>query len=88
MLMTVLRNLISNAIKFTEIDGKIWLTSKELEDYIEVSIIDTGMGIDKSDINKLFRIDENFSRSGTYARKVQDLALYCVKSLLRETEER
>jgi len=55
----VLINLISNAIKFTPVKGKITITLEEKENYIEFSICDTGIGIKKSDMNKLFK---KFSR--------------------------
>jgi len=55
----VLINLISNAIKFTPVKGKITIKLEEKENCIEFSICDTGIGIKKSDMNKLFK---KFSR--------------------------
>jgi PAS domain S-box-containing protein len=55
----VLINLISNAIKFTPVKGKITIKLEEKENCIEFSICDTGIGIKKSDMDKLFK---KFSR--------------------------
>ena len=55
----VLINLISNAIKFTPVKGKITIVLKEKGNCIEFSICDTGIGINKSDMGKLFK---KFSR--------------------------
>ncbi len=49
----VLINLISNAIKFTD-SGMIKITTRKTGDFVQVSVSDTGMGIDKDDIPKLF----------------------------------
>jgi hypothetical protein len=50
----VISNLINNAIKFTEQNGKIKIEAKILENKVRVSVIDTGIGIAKQDIPKLF----------------------------------
>lgn len=70
MLQTILRNLISNAIKFTNKDGEIVIdTSNKLStngrDYIEVSVSDNGVGIPSERINTLFKVSETTSTKGT-----------------------
>jgi Amt family ammonium transporter len=55
----VLINLISNAIKFTPVKGRITINLREEENYVEFSICDTGIGILQSNIDKLFK---KFSR--------------------------
>jgi PAS domain S-box-containing protein len=65
MIKTVLRNLISNAIKFTHPNGLIEISSKkELSKYI-ISVSDNGIGIPKSEIDKLFDAKQKISRTGT-----------------------
>ncbi|MEI6845512.1 MAG: PAS domain-containing sensor histidine kinase, partial [Candidatus Firestonebacteria bacterium] len=49
----VLLNLMSNALKFTD-KGKITVVTEKEENYVKVSFIDTGIGIKKEDLNKLF----------------------------------
>ena len=65
MLSTILRNLISNAIKFTPQEGKICVSASENKEYIEVSVTDTGVGIEEKYIPLLFRIDNKYSTPGT-----------------------
>ncbi len=65
---TVVRNLISNAIKFTDIGGQIDITITESTNYpnmAEVIIKDSGVGIDEKDLPKIFMIDGSFSTKGT-----------------------
>lgn len=65
MISTVIRNIISNAIKFTRPAGKINITSREKASTSEVSVTDTGVGISEENLGKLFRIDTHFSTTGT-----------------------
>jgi len=65
MISTVIRNLLSNAIKFTRPAGKVTIDSKSRSIMTEISVADTGVGIRKEDIDKLFRIDLHFSTTGT-----------------------
>ncbi len=67
MIQTVLRNMVSNAIKFTPTGGKIWIkASSGKEEKVIVSVSDTGIGMSEILINKLFRIDEKItSKQGT-----------------------
>ena len=55
----VVTNLLSNAIKFTPFKGKITIKLEEKDKYVELSVCDTGIGINKADIKKLFK---KFSR--------------------------
>lgn len=65
MLDTVIRNLISNAIKFSYENGKILILVDIEENYCKVSVKDTGVGIKKENLNHLFSIDSSFSTRGT-----------------------
>jgi two-component system, sensor histidine kinase and response regulator len=65
LLGTVLRNLISNAIKFTHQGGKVIVSAREQNDNVVISVNDTGIGIPEEKIDRLFRIDESFSTEGT-----------------------
>lgn len=65
MISTILRNLISNAVKFTQADGEIVISAGQLDNELLVSVSDNGVGIRKESLNKLFRIEESFTTSGT-----------------------
>lgn len=65
MLSFVLRNLIHNAIKFTYAGGQVQIYSKIIENQIEVAVSDSGIGMSKQEINKLFKIDTCYTTSGT-----------------------
>ncbi len=65
MIDTVIRNLISNAIKFTPNNGKVKIFSEIFDNFIKVVVSDTGIGMSKKDKNKLFRIDIHHTTPGT-----------------------
>lgn len=82
MLKTVIRNLISNAIKFTKAKGTIEINLKEGKTYHTVSVKDNGIGIKKEDINKLFRIDIHHTTIGTKKEKGTGLGLILCKEFV------
>ncbi|MET1258056.1 hybrid sensor histidine kinase/response regulator [Flagellimonas sp. DF-77] len=62
---TVLRNLVSNAIKFTPVDGRICIKASESNERMVVEVEDNGEGIPKEDIPKILNPNEHFSKLGT-----------------------
>jgi signal transduction histidine kinase/ligand-binding sensor domain-containing protein len=70
MISSVFRNLLSNAIKFTPIGGKVTIELKHFSkedapDCYEVSVSDSGIGIPKDRLGKLFRMDNTLTTKGT-----------------------
>jgi signal transduction histidine kinase len=65
MIETVLRNLLSNAVKFTPKGGTITIQTQPTEGFLQVNIIDTGVGISAEKIKQLFQIDKIVSTKGT-----------------------
>jgi two-component system, sensor histidine kinase and response regulator len=73
MIDTVIRNLTSNALKFTPAGGQVILSAqhtglspdKAKPKWVEVGVIDTGVGISQTDIDKLFRLDVPHTTQGT-----------------------
>ena len=84
MTNTVIRNIIFNAIKFTEEYGEITVASASRESLVEVSIMDTGIGIAAEHLPKLFRIDAKFKRSGTAHEKGTGLGLILCKEFVEQ----
>jgi two-component system sensor histidine kinase/response regulator len=84
MIETVVRNLISNALKFNEPGGKIILSHKKENGFIEVSVTDTGIGIKDENLSKLFRLEESFSTPGTDNEQGTGLGLILCKEFIEK----
>ena len=85
MLQTVIRNLVSNAMKFTSKGGKISLSAKTNGDNsIEISIADTGIGMNKSMIENLFRPDVQTGRPGTEGEPSSGFGLLLCKEFIEK----
>ena len=82
MISTVLRNLITNAIKYTHKSGSININLEEKEGRIQVSVKDNGIGIYKENIAKLFKITEKFSMQGTEQEEGTGLGLILSKGFI------
>jgi signal transduction histidine kinase len=65
MIKTILRNLLSNAIKYSYRSGKVIVGAVLNHDEVIISVKDTGIGISKENIEKIFRIDAKYSLPGT-----------------------
>jgi signal transduction histidine kinase len=74
-LSAVLRNLISNATKFTPNQGAITISTRLTDDFVWVDIADTGVGLAKEKIDSLFSLSENKTTSGTSGEKGTGLGL-------------
>ncbi|HBX51514.1 MAG: hypothetical protein A2275_02945 [Bacteroidetes bacterium RIFOXYA12_FULL_35_11] len=85
---TVMRNLINNAIKFTEESGTINIYAVSQGDKFVITVEDTGIGISKSDIEKLFRIDIENSSIGVSKEKGTGLGLILCKEFLEKNGEK
>ena len=83
-LNTILRNLLTNAIKFTYPNGKIIISTKKVEGYIEISVTDTGTGIDSKNLENLFRIDSKISKTGTNNERGSGLGLILCKEFVEK----
>ena len=82
MLETVVRNIVSNAIKFTNPNGKIIIAAEETADAVVISIEDNGVGISSENIDKLFRIDKSVTTKGTSGEQGTGLGLLLCKEMI------
>jgi two-component system sensor histidine kinase/response regulator len=82
----IFNNLISNAIRFTDPGGNITIAVKELKNCIECRVSDTGIGIAKKDIPKLFSKFEQIGRAKTSGYKGTGLGLPITKGLIEKHE--
>jgi len=84
----VLRNLISNAIKFTPDSGMITINVKELEKHLEISVRDTGVGMTEEVRNQLFSESTHASTHGTNNEKGTGLGLSLCKEMVEKNQGR
>jgi signal transduction histidine kinase len=85
MIQTIIRNLVSNAIKFTKKDGNIYISAKPvLEKKIEISIKDSGVGMNKEIVEDLFKLHGNTSRFGTNGEPSTGLGLVLCKEFVEK----
>jgi len=82
MINTVLRNLVSNAIKFTPSGGSISLVVSRINGFAETSVIDNGVGIDPEIVTQLFRIDSKIKTKGTNNEQGTGLGLILCKEFV------
>jgi len=88
MMGTVLRNLISNALKFTPVGGTVVLSAEAKPDELIVSVRDNGVGIDTDRIGKLFTISDNVSTPGTQQERGTGLGLVLCKEFMDKNRGR
>lgn len=89
MLATVMRNLISNAIKFTPVEGKISIQATKYNDSeILIEVIDTGVGMPPEDIVNVFQLDIKVSNPGTEDEPGTGLGLMLCKEFIEKQNGR
>ncbi|SDX86773.1 PAS domain S-box-containing protein [Lutibacter oricola] len=84
MILTILRNLISNAIKFTNSHGKVNVYALTVDKFIEISVSDNGIGIDDETQKKLFCLASNISSHGTANEKGTGIGLILCKDFVEK----
>ncbi|KPK83659.1 MAG: hypothetical protein AMS27_12255 [Bacteroides sp. SM23_62_1] len=82
LVATILRNLINNAIKFTQNGGQIILTAEHMNGQVNIAVSDTGKGMTREQINRLFKLDINLTTTGTSEEKGTGLGLLLCKEFV------
>lgn len=83
MIETILRNLVKNAIKYTNPKGKIILMATQKNGYVEISVKDNGIGISKEKKDVLFSLSNVLSTKGTQGETGTGLGLQIVKEYIK-----
>lgn len=86
MVSTVLRNLLTNAIKFTAHGGHVEIHTREENAKIVVSVTDNGIGISKNDQQKLFQLDNPLKKEGTGGESGTGLGLILCKEFIEKNK--
>ncbi len=86
MILTVIRNLLMNAIKYTPENGEIFISTSTSNNIVEVSIADNGIGISEENIDKLFKIDKPISTPGVLNEKGTGLGLIICKEFIDQND--
>ncbi len=84
MLHLILRNLLTNAIKYSNSDGQILLSAKVCNEQIEIAISDSGIGMNEEVMEKLFKIGETIILQGTDNEKGSGLGLLLCKEFVEK----
>lgn len=84
MISFIIRNLVSNAIKFTSRGGSVHITSSIMNDEAEIAVTDTGTGMSKEVLNKLFKIDSCHTSNGTENEIGTGLGLILCKEFIQK----
>ena len=84
MLGTILRNLISNAVKFTHHGGKVTIRAESVDNTIQIHVQDTGIGIPTSEQDTIFNLENQYRCSGTEGEKSNGLGLILVREFVEE----
>jgi signal transduction histidine kinase len=86
LLETSLRNLINNAIKFTPEGGTILITANQQSDFIQISVIDSGTGMTREQMDNLFDLEKTQTKSGTNGELGSGLGLILCKEFVEKNK--
>ncbi len=82
MIEFIVRNLLSNAFKFTKSGGRVAISLIQESDLFKIIVTDSGIGLSKDNLANLFLIDHTYSRVGTASEKGSGLGLSIVKEFV------
>ncbi len=83
-LTIIFNNLLTNAIKFSDGENTVIVSTNVTDEFVEIAVSDEGVGMNKEDINKLFKLDEDPKSIGNHAQKGTGLGLILCKDMLEK----
>lgn len=83
LLTAIMRNLISNAIKYSQPKGKVLVELKRKEDEVEIAVIDYGMGIPRKHLSEIFRLNNEYRQYGTMNESGSGIGLALVQEFVK-----
>jgi PAS domain S-box-containing protein len=85
ILMTIIRNLVSNAVKFTQTGGRVFIKAKCIDDLsVEISVEDTGIGMSRDILDNLFKPGSHTGRKGTEGESTSGLGLIVCNDFVKK----
>jgi PAS domain S-box-containing protein len=84
MIISVLQNLMTNAIKFTNKQGLVKISSKEVGEYVHIDVKDNGVGMDNDTKIKIFTTEANISTAGTDEERGTGLGLIITRDFVKK----
>lgn len=84
MMRTIMRNLVINAIKYTNPGGVVQIGTKQTDGHLEISIHDSGIGIEPEILSRLFKSDEHITTKGTARETGSGLGLLLCKEFVEK----
>lgn len=82
MVDSILQNLISNAIKFSKASEEVIISTEIKENFVKISVKDFGIGMSKDEIDNLFRLGKQNTKTGTSEEKGTGLGLILCKEMV------
>jgi signal transduction histidine kinase len=82
MVYVTLRNLVSNALKFTTEGKPVTISCKKYSDYVEINVIDRGIGMSEDYLKKILSMDQPMLKKGTSNEKGTGLGLLLCKKFI------
>ena len=86
MVETVIRNLVSNALKFTETGGEVNISSRQEDKQVFISVKDSGIGMDMEEASRLFDVKYDPSKIGDHEGKGTGLGLILSRELIEKNQ--
>lgn len=83
MVTSIINNLVTNAIKFTNAGGSVIVQAQELDGFVELAVVDDGVGMGENVLEKIFKLNKHITNNGTENEVGSGLGLVITKDLIK-----